>query len=118
MMGRLELPRENDGKERERDADYLEERNQRGDDEHAVEERGLGGKHQDRGRSEEKTGSSSSGTKSGGARVPQTEGQNNQRGYDDDYFGRGQPNEIGIIHGFRNRMASTAGPMRSRSNFG
>ena len=48
----------------------------------------------------------------------ESESENNEGGERDDGFGRGQLEELEIIHGFNQRIASTAGMMRSSKSLG
>ena len=70
------------------------------------------------GHGEQKSGRGDSGTKSGAALAHESEAEDGKRRYRDDRFGRGEFEELEIIHGFKNRIASTAGTMRSSSSFG
>ena len=104
-------------KKRKDEADDFEKRGQRRDHEHAVKESCFLRQEDEIGDGKQKTGAGDSGAKSRAAFARQTDGENRQRSDDDDHFGRREIEKIAIIH-FKNRIASTAGMMRSSSTLG
>jgi hypothetical protein len=103
------LPRDDHGEESKREADDLEQSDQRRDDEHTVEEVGLGRKHEYGRRGEEQAGRGDAGTKHRRAFCRQTESEDNESGDNQNGFGRGETQEFEVVHGLKNRSASTAG---------
>ena len=99
MPGRAIAAGEDDGEKGERQADDLEERCERCDDQHSVEKRGLFRQQEDGRRGEKDPGSGDRGADSASTRARKSESKNSESCDRDDRLGRREFEKVEIIHG-------------------
>jgi hypothetical protein len=100
---------EEHGEKGKPETDDLKERREWRDDQHPVKKRGPFRQEEHCRRGEEDSGSGEGGANSGSASVRESKGENSESCDREDDFRRREFEELEKIHGFNQRIASTAG---------